>query len=459
MVPLNLILIFGVLLYTELITRNDLSLDKLHKSLDQFANGLNLNGPPDSSDSAADSSTPNSNDDEDLNTLGYKISKGNVGFKFLNKKQRSGDRDAIVKQNRQTYEELTKQAINEPKDFDIESIRPPQDPSNYERANATILCLVRNQEALTILKAIKQLENSFNSKFNYPYTFINDQPFTNKFMEKMKALTSAEIHFTQVPPEMWDKPDTIDLELEQKGQKKLVAENVAYAQKASYHNMCRFYSKSFYKVPELLNYKYYWRLEPNIMFYNEINYDVFKYLQGTGKVYGFTMGLYDIEQSIATLWPETLKYLNTGDNYKYVNPSGSFQWLVEDLQNPHKNKCTGGYSTCHFWSNFEIGDFDFWRSEAYDNWVNYLDSTGKFYYERWGDAPVHSLGLSLFADKSKIHWFRDIGYYHDPYQHCPNTPTTKSCKLGSFCKYENLQDQNCMGTWIDNELGDPAKYY
>lgn len=46
----------------------------------------------------------------------------------------------------------------------------------------------------------------------------------------------------------------------------------------------------------------------------------------------------------------------------------------------------------------------------------HLDRAGGFYYERWGDAPVHSIGAALFARKDQIHWFEDIGYRHEPFQ-------------------------------------------
>lgn len=79
------------------------------------------------------------------------------------------------------------------------------------------------------------------------------------------------------------------------------------------------------------------------------------------------------------------------------------------------------------WSNFEIGDLDFWRGEAYSKFFDFLDEKGGFYYEvrrsacrqtgsmwltfaqRWGDAPVHSIGAALFAKKEQIHFFNDIG--------------------------------------------------
>ena len=40
-------------------------------------------------------------------------------------------------------------------------------------------------------------------------------------------------------------------------------------------------------------------------------------------------------------------------------------------------------------------------------------------YQRWGDAPVHSMAAALFASRDQIHFFDDIGYQHDPYTHCP----------------------------------------
>ena len=72
----------------------------------------------------------------------------------------------------------------------------------------------------------------------------------------------------------------------------------------------------------------------------------------------------------------------------------------------------GDYNLCHFWSNFEIADLNFWRGEAYTKYFEYLDQKGGFYYERWGDAPVHSLAAALFLNMDELHWFHDIGYKH-----------------------------------------------
>lgn len=390
---------------------------------------------------------------------GHFIGPQRVLISFVPSKNKQGTPKEILAINQKTYDTVLAQKVGEPKDFDIDSIRAPEDVLTYQHERATIIALVRNNEIGQIQSTIRQFEKRFNSKFQYPYTFLNDQPFTERFKERVRTFTKAPVNFVEISPELWNKPSNIDTEREKVAMERLEKEHVAYAKKASYHNMCRFYSGGFYNLPELQQYKYYWRIEPSVRFYSDINYDVFKYLAGTGKIYGFTINLYDIDQSVESLFPETLKFLNAGDNYKYVSPNGAFQWITENQQIPKKAKTAQGYSTCHFWSNFEIGDMDFFRGEAYSKWFEHLDATGNFYYERWGDAPVHSLGLALFADKKKIHWFRDIGYYHSPYTHCPNSDNTHGCKVGKFDDSGHNMDQNCMGTWIDYEMENLAAIY
>lgn len=463
LVPVNLFLLACALIYLEKLPA-DISTHKeaIHSGFKSLTNNFDfsyLTGDASSDASAKKITTSLGGKIDTFKIFGYQIIPKRVRFQFINSKNKVGNPEQILKTNEDIYNKVIEKEIGEPKDFNVEAIRAPENPEDYVHANATIIALVRNHEAQGIILTIKRFEKSFNNKFNYPYTFINDEPFSDRFKKRLEKYTSAPLNFVVIPPHLWNKPEFIDTKREKEAMKALKEQDVAYADKDSYHNMCRFYLGNFYNVPELQKYKYYWRIEPHVDYYTDIKYDVFKYLEKTGKIYGFTINLYDIAKSVPTLWPETLRYLNSGENYKYVNENGAFQWLLENQQNPKNNKIAEGFSTCHFWSNFEIADMDFFRGEAYNNWFKFLDSTGKFYYERWGDAPVHSIGLALFADKKKIHWFRDIGYFHDPYFHCPNSPATSRCKVGKFSKWEHLADQNCMATWIDYSINDLDAVY
>ncbi|ODQ62190.1 glycosyltransferase family 15 protein, partial [Wickerhamomyces anomalus NRRL Y-366-8] len=359
----------------------------------------------------------------------------------------------VLKQNVQLFDEVMRKPITEPKNLPITRIGDP----NYEKANATFVSLVRNSELRGLMSTISQIEETFNKKYQYPYVFLNDKPFSDRFKKGIAQVTSAPVYFEVVDSASWDRPDFIDPVKEKEGVMYLDEKGVGYSKKISYHNMCRYYSMNFYNHERMKQFRYYWRLEPNTNYFCELDYDVFKFMQDNDKVYGFVLNLYDSPDSVRSLWPTTQEFLKK--NPQYLNKNAALSWILENEQNPEQTAIANGYSTCHFWSNFEIGDMEFYRGEAYTKWMEYLNENGGFYYERWGDAPVHSLGLGLFATKTQIHWFRDIGYEHFPYNNCPNSPKCKKCKAGMFSKFKNLNNQNCQASWIREMTNEELNIY
>lgn len=65
--------------------------------------------------------------------------------------------------------------------------------------NATIIALVRNEELDGMIASMRQLERSWNAKFNYPWTFFNDVPFTEEFKRRTQAETRAECRYGGPP--------------------------------------------------------------------------------------------------------------------------------------------------------------------------------------------------------------------------------------------------------------------
>jgi mannosyltransferase len=250
-----------------------------------------------------------------------------------------------------------------------------------------------------------------------------------------------------VPKEHWDTPSWINDDLYKESVHVMEQKGVQYMGLKSYHQMCRWNSGMFYRHPRLANTKWYWRVEPKVHFFCDIDYDVFRWMEDHNKTYGFVINLYDSPESVESLWPETRKFLT--DNNHLIHPNNAMKWLQDSEHRPENFKKANGYSTCHFWSNFEIGDMNFFRGEAYSSYFDHIDRAGGFFYERWGDAPVHSIALALFEDKSKIHWFQDIGYQHIPFFNCPNSPKCGGCEPGKFTDGEAwLHRDDCRPVWF-----------
>lgn len=294
---------------------------------------------------------------------------------------------------------------------------------SYAKQNATIMSLCRENDLNDIIDAIRNLEDRFNNKYHYDWTFLNNDEFSEDFKKKVSKFVSGKARFGVIPKEHWSYPSFIDQELAKSERERMAEDGVIYADSESYRHMCRFNSGFFYKHPIMQEYKYYWRVEPHVEFTCDINYDPFKYMADNEKIYGYTITIHEFLRTIETLWDTTKEYLKANPNI--IHPNSLIDFISNDKGET--------YNLCHFWSNFEIADMDFWRSKEYEEYFNHLDKSGGFFYERWGDAPVHSIAAALFLDREKLHFFRDIGYHHGVYQMCP-TEDTLYDKNRCFCE-------------------------
>ncbi|KAI7883542.1 glycosyl transferase [Lichtheimia hyalospora FSU 10163] len=286
------------------------------------------------------------------------------------------------------------------------------------RVKAAFVILARNSDLTGVRYAMRQMEDRFNHKFNYPYVFLNEQDFTAEFKKSTKSLTKADTFYGKIDPSMWSYPSHINETYAAECRQDMENRNIIYGGSESYRHMCRFQSGFFFRHPLLDNFEYYWRVEPDVQYFCDIDYDVFQMMKDNQYKYGWTVSLTEYPDTIPTLWETTQAFMRKYPEYIIRGPDSLLPWITDD-----------GYLTyngCHFWSNFEIGSLDFLRSKKYVDYFEHLDQTGGFFYERWGDAPVHSLAVAMMLRKDEVHFFNDIGYMHNPLMHCPIEPYLQS---------------------------------
>jgi len=291
----------------------------------------------------------------------------------------------------------------------------PPATADGPRMNATFVTLARNSDLWEIARSIRQVEDRFNRKFHYDWVFLNDKPFDDTFKKVTTSLVSGKTHYGEIPKEHWSFPEHIDQDKARKVREDMAGRKIIYGDSISYRHMCRFESGFFFRQELMLNYEWYWRVEPSIELFCDIDYDPFKYMSDNKKKYSFVLSLYEYVETIPTLWDSTKKFMKA--HPEHIAEGNSMGFLSDD----------GGesYNHCHMWSNFEIGNLNWLRSKAYIDYFESLDQDGGFFYERWGDAPVHSIAAGLLLKKEEIHFFNDIAYYHVPFTHCPTGEKTR----------------------------------
>lgn len=310
-----------------------------------------------------------------------------------------------------------------------------------QRENATIMTLVKSTELYNLLPTIRNFEDRFNKNFHYDWVFINDEKFPENFQAQVKSVCSGSVTFIHLPESMWSYPEFIDQKAATIVRHQMQRQGIKYGGSVAYRHMCRFFSGLFYQLEELKKYKYYWRIEPDVEFRCSINYDPFKAMRLEDKVYGFTLAPLELHTTIPTLWKTTLEYIKKYS--KRIAKDNNFMFLTDD----------GGktFNMCHFWSNFEIGDLDFFRSDTYTHFFNYLDHKGGIYYERWGDAPIHTIAVSILLPHNKLKFFSNTGYFHSPNLQCDGSPemiTNNECICSSE-EDSSWGDQSCIPKLYD----------
>lgn len=332
------------------------------------------------------------------------------------------------------------------------------------KENAALVMLARNDDVQGAVRMVRSIETRWNRWYGYDYVFLNDVPFDAAFEHALRdAIYSStprdeddagradrKITFATIPASMWSWPSHISRDRARDAWVAQSARGLPYTGSESYHHMCRFNSGFFFDHEALVGYDWYWRLEPDASFSCDIRYDVFRVMRESGKRYGYALALWEVGSTAPSLYGAAAEFkaaLNKRTKVSslwdtMVDASSApmlLRWMIGWLGvwprgRPwlHSRDEAGDvWNYCHYWSNFEVADLSFFRSSEYRNFFRFLDGKGGFYYERWGDAPVHSLAVAMLLKPEEVHHFADVGYVHEPFQQCPVNVDGKG--LGCNC--------------------------
>ncbi|RCH95968.1 hypothetical protein CU098_004420 [Rhizopus stolonifer] len=317
--------------------------------------------------------------------------------------------------------------------------------------------IVRNERLSEARAVIRSMEDNMKNGTSYPWVLLNNQHFSLNFRKYIKRVTRATIFFGKIDLDTWDYPYWIDVP---RAEEMMMFEqeysNVYNSARLSYHQLLRYQSGFFFHHPLFKNVEYTWRVEPGADYSCKMNQDLFMFMKEQKKKLGkcFVITMREAPQSIPTLWSRVNEFKEINPQYILDENSTIYPWIYNEREKD--------YNYCHFWSNFQLADLSFFRSEAYRTYFEYLDKTGNFFYERWSDAPVQTIAAALFLKKEEIHFFNEIGYTHSIATHCPyDENLLRDCSCDVTTNYDFHPD-SCLKKLlkiIDPNLLDDMKSF
>ena len=151
-----------------------------------------------------------------------------------------------------------------------------------------------------------------------------------------------------------------------------------------YRHMCHFFSGGLYDQPIMKGYKYYLRLDTDSYVLTPINYNIFEKMESGNYKYGF------IPDAVQTDHPAVTEGL-------WDFAGGTVSGFPKDTM---------------YYSNFEIGEVEFFFKGLYYVFFKRIEANGGIYTKRWGDGPIKWLGVNLFTLPSQRLEVRGFFYQH-----------------------------------------------
>lgn len=212
----------------------------------------------------------------------------------------------------------------------------PKPKGSRPRQNATFVSLARNSDLWEIASAIRQVEDRFNRDYGYDWVFLNDKPFDETFKKVTTSLVSGKTSYGRIPPGQWSSPEWIDPDKAQKAREQMKENNVIYGDSVTYRHMCRYESGFFFRHQLMLDYEWYWRVEPGIRLHCDLHEDPFAFMAENRKKYGFVISLYEYIETIPTLWNTVKQFMR--EYPQHIAEDNSMEFLSDD-QGETYNKC------------------------------------------------------------------------------------------------------------------------
>ena len=256
--------------------------------------------------------------------------------------------------------------------------------------NACILFLVRSSlaDVENFRKSLGLLKRYFWDAYPYPIIAFIEQEFLDTWQSEILSIGMA-VEFVvlkfEIPSHL--QPETVPEKVHDFG--------------LGYRHMCHFFSMGVYEHPRLESFEYYWRLDTDSYLLGPVPYDVFALMHEEAFLYGHINTLEEVQDQadvVEGLWEATLDYAR-----ERQLPTDALQELCD---------AQGIWRRGIYYTNFEISRFDWWRSELVQGYLEFLNQRGGIYLQRWGDAPIHTLAVTLLAPPSKVHLFTEIEYQH-----------------------------------------------
>ncbi|KAJ6607915.1 glycolipid 2-alpha-mannosyltransferase-domain-containing protein [Mycena sp. CBHHK59/15] len=191
----------------------------------------------------------------------------------------------------------------------------------------------------------------------------------------------------------------------------------------AYHHMCAFYSYKIFAHPRIKDLTYYLRLDDDSSVREPACFDPFEYMHVNNKSYAFRYQSPDLGWVTEGMWPFVSNYAQRHPDVESRLRSNDWEWAPNRLWPSNYGQ---GANFPSYETNFDLVKVSRFRTPEMTAFLDEIASDPRrFYWYRWGDAPVRFAEVYMFLDVAEeVHWMCEIPYMHKtrPFDDCECVP-------------------------------------
>jgi len=277
---------------------------------------------------------------------------------------------------------------------------------------AAIYILTQNtpERKIYLKTSLYFLFKNFNSKYKYPVIILHEGDYDNNSKNEILLSIRGEckdiVKFQELDKNDFKVPDHIN---KSKMQNCINVKPVPYWRNDKYRIMCNFWIKHFFKYCK--EYDYVMRIDDDSIIEEPITQDMFQIMKDKDLNYISNIvhidcsicnyGMKDFFEGIYPNKKDKIKELfmehKLDNTSKYFN---KFKEIYSIINEKEYNETTIEMAMpLMYYNNFCITRPSLWNSKEIKNIINEIDKLGYIFYYRWGDAPLHTLIMTLYDNK------------------------------------------------------------
>ncbi|KAG2201256.1 hypothetical protein INT47_006759, partial [Mucor saturninus] len=287
------------------------------------------------------------------------------------------------------------------------------------KVKAAFVVIAREEELYKLHTTIMDIQRHFNH--DYPWIIIGHKVFSTHFRNWITRIATSPVSFGLAPTIEWQEPYWINIRRAEQGLKQMTKLGLPKGESMHWRRMTRYNAGFVAFHPLLKDLEFYWKVQPGARYHCDIPIDPFQRMKDEKKKLSFALTKTENHEYIQSFEPVVKAFIRR--NKRLIQPvqNSVYNALLdgEEFEPNELGDYGGHYSNCMIYNNFMIISLDFLRSKEYNMFFDALDSSGGFFYEKWGDAFPQTMAAALFLTRQQISFDDIAGYHYDEGAVCP----------------------------------------